>query len=488
MADSWAFVIGVETYQDPAVPPALLAESDAGGFARVLGQLGFEPSRQVVLLGSQATKTAVESKLRKLLKAPPTGEAFYLFYSGHAFAQADEAYLTCFDSQTDDLAQTSVTLRTVLDVVKACGCRRVALFLDARSGLPAGEVSPGLPAGPLEEACAGGRVCFASCRPGEQSHASAALKHGVWAYHLLEALGGKAPLALEEGRTVTAQSLETYLEKEVPRTLRTTFREARGQTPVTYGEPGPGFVVADLAALREQGQANSDPRLQSLKRGALRSESTARVKGLRGYRKFHKLPDRVSASSQKWVADLAEEDIKFDVDTYYAAVREYLGYRRRDVEAGYERGSGYVRTPDFDYAVSVAQAPDDPASVVWRREVSGIRRPEAVLGRPFQRAFGELFDTLVFEFENPFDLATWVDRVEEDGPRGVKVRCASDCSSCDVSVPGFAGLIRLWPNRVEVQGGGKGPGSKGLVEAFLQFQDLFTDRHDPRALPLAQKS
>ena len=57
------------------------------------------------------------------------------------------------------------------------------------------------------------------------------------------------------------------------RTLRTTFREARGQTPVTYGEPAPGFVVADLAGLREQGQANSDPRLQSLKRGALRAES-----------------------------------------------------------------------------------------------------------------------------------------------------------------------------------------------------------------------
>jgi hypothetical protein len=314
-----------------------------------------------------------------------------------------------------------------------------------------------------------------------------ALKHGVWAYHLLEALGGKAPLALEDGRYVTADSLEAYLGREVPRTLRTTFREARGQTPVAYGEPGPGFVVADLAPLRERGRANADPRLQSLKRGALRSESTARVKGLRGYRKFHKLPDRVSASSQKWVADLAAEDIKFDVDTYYAAVREYLGYRRRDVEAGYERGSGYVRTPDFDYAVSVAQAPDDPASVVWRREVSGIRRPEAVLGRPFQRAFGELFDTLVFEFERPFDLATWVDRLEEDRPEGVKVRCASDCSSCDVSVAGFVGVIRLWPNRVEIQGGGKGPGSKGLVEAFLQFQDLFTDRHDPRALPLAQK-
>src|SRR5205085_7125539 len=95
MADSWAFVIGVESYQDPTVPPALLAESDAGEFARVLERLGFEPARQIVLLGSQATKTAVESKLRKLLKGPPVGEAFYLFYSGHGFVEGADAYLTC---------------------------------------------------------------------------------------------------------------------------------------------------------------------------------------------------------------------------------------------------------------------------------------------------------------------------------------------------------------------------------------------------------
>jgi hypothetical protein len=71
-------------------------------------------------------------------------------------------------------------------------------------------------------------------------------------------------------------------------------------------------------------------------------------------------------------------------------------------------------------------------------------------------------------------------------PPGVKLRCSSDCSSCDVLVGGFAGVIRLFRDRVEVQGQ-KTPGSQGLVEAFLHFQDIFAGRTDLVELPLLEK-
>src|SRR5262249_22685073 len=309
----------------------------------------------------------------------------------------------------------------------------------------------------------------ASCAPGEASHASGALKHGVWAHHLLEALTGKAALALEEGRLLTAASLQEHLRRELPRTLRATFRDGRLQTPRLYG--GADFLVADVGPALAQGQAVADPRLQQLKRAALVAQETAKVKGLSGYRKFHQLPERVNAWAQKFVAELAAEDVKSDVDARYAAVREYLGYKRRDVEASTDRGSGFVRTPDFEYSVRVGRDAEDPTEVVWHREVSGIRKPEVVLGKPFRNAFGDLFDTLVFEFTQPFDLQAWVDRVEEEAPEGVKLRCAADCTSCDLTVAGFAGTIRLTPARVEVRGG-RAPTSRGLVEAFLEFQDL----------------
>jgi hypothetical protein len=482
MAERLALVIAVDTYQDPAIPPAAFAEADAAAFARALEPLGFARARQVVLLGSQATRTAIESRLRKLARAGQDFEALCAFYAGHAFEAEAAGHLTCFDSQPDDLPETSIALATLLDALGACKCERLALFLDARRGLPA-DLDPHLPAQPLAAFVGGanGRVCFTSCGPEESSHAAPSLKAGVWAHHLVEALAGKAPRALDEGGLLTAQALQQHLEEEVPRTLRRTFKEPRVQTPRRYGAGC--LVIADLN-LAQGEQATADPRLQPLKRGALRSENTTRVKSLTGYRKFHRLPDHVAPAGHKFVAELAAEELKADVDAYYAAVREHLGYKRRDVEASVDRGSGFVRTPDFEYSVSVAMAADDPATAVWRREVAGIRTPEVVLGAGFGRVFGELFDTLVFEFVEPLDLEAWIDRVEDDMPEGVKLRCASDCSSCEVSVAGFAGVIRLRRDRVEVQGG-RAPTSKGLVEAFLHFQDLFAGQHDVQALPLA---
>jgi hypothetical protein len=492
MADRLALVIAVETYQDAAVPPAALAEADGAAFAQLLEPLGFAREHQVVLLGSQATRTAVASRLRKLLKGTGECEALFVFYAGHGFTADGEGYLTGYDSQLDDLPDTSIALADLIDVLSASRCGRVALFLDARAGLPADALPPDgdphLPAEPLAGSfgSGAGRACFTSCRPGEESQAAPALKGGVWAHHLREALAGLAPRALEDCRLLTADSLQGYLEQEVPRTLRSQFKDLRRQTPCLYAPAGQRFVVADLSPVLARGvQPTADPRLQPLKRGSLRAESTARVKALSGYRKFHRLPDRVNASSQKFVAELAAEDVRADVDAYYAAVREHLGYKRRDVESSSDRGSGFVRTPDFEYSVSVEMAADDPQVVVWRREVTNIRTPEVVLSPEFGRVFGGLFDTLVFEFVRPFDLEAWVDRVEDEMPAGVKVRCASDCSSCDVSVAGNASVIRLRGDRVEIQGG-KTPTSKGLVEAFLRFQDLFAGQRDLQALPLAK--
>jgi hypothetical protein len=489
MPNRLALVIAVDSYQEATLPPAAHAETDAVALSHALEALGFARDSQVLLLGSLATKTAIESRLRKLVKNPPHADAFLVFFAGHGLADGKEGVLTCFDTQTDDLPDTGVALSALLDALRAVDCERVILFLDDRGDVPAELLPPGLsphlPTGELrafvEEKP--GRACFLSCQPAEVSWASGLLKGSIWTHHLVEALTGKAPLALENGRLLTALSLRDHLTREVPRTLRATFRDNRPQTPTLFNTDD-FMLVADVGTVLAHKETGADPRLQQLKRGSLRTESTGRVKDLAGYRKFHRLPDRVNAASNKFVADLAAEDVKDDVDSYYALVREHLGYKRRDVESSADRGSGFVRTPDFEYSVSVSLAPDDPTTVIWRREVAGITNPEVVMSKAFGLVFGSLFDTLVFEFVKPFDLEAWVDHVEEAMPEGVKLRCASDCSSCDVTVAGFpGGVIRLYRDRVEIQGG-KTPSSQGLVEAFLGFQDMFAGRSRLEALPL----
>jgi hypothetical protein len=476
MAERLALVIGVETHQDATLPSAAHAETDAGAFSGALERLGISRESQTVLLGGQATKTAIESRLRKLVKNPTAAEVLFVFFSGESFHLDDGEYLASQDSTADDLTETSSSLHALLEALNGSGCRQLVLFLDARAGIASKA---------LEEQLKkhSGVACFVSCLKGESSHTSGAFKAGIWTHHVIEALGGKAPLALQGGRLLTANSLQEHLAREVPRTLRATFREAPMQTPTLYNSPGERFVIADVETLLDETAPTADPRLAPLKRGSLRNETTMKVKALAGYRKFHRLPDWVNPGSRKFVADLAADDVKSDVDNTYSAVREQIGYKRRDVEGSADRGSGFVRTPDFEYSVSVDLVDDDPSTVLWRREVAGIRNPEVVLGKPFQHVFGEVFDTLVFEFTRSFDLETWVDHIEDTMPAGVKLRTASDCSRCDVSVAGFTGIIRLFRDRVEIQGR-KTPSSKGLVEAFLHFQDLFAGRTDLQELPL----
>src|SRR6478735_1280238 len=112
MADRLALIIATDGYQDPSLPTAAYAEADAAALSRALEPLGFTKETQILLTGSGATRTAVASRLRKLAKAPPQLESLFVFFAGHAFREGGADYLACFDSQPDDLAETSVPLKS----------------------------------------------------------------------------------------------------------------------------------------------------------------------------------------------------------------------------------------------------------------------------------------------------------------------------------------------------------------------------------------
>lgn len=471
MSEHQALVVGIEQHQDPAVPAAPCADADATRVARALEAIGFTTT---LLTGPQATRTAIDSRLRKLAASP--AKLLLVYWSGRALAEGSDTLLACHDTLADDRAETALPLRQLLQRLEAAHPDRLVLALDCRGTTWPREA---LHAFLKKHSSAVGLI---SSSPGQDSHVSGSLKSSLWSHLLTELLAGRPAAALEADRYLTVPALQAHLEAELPRLLRTTFREAPPQDPVCLGSRD-RLVLADLAGLVPADQPTADPRLQPLRRGLLRNETTSKIKSLAGYRKFHRLPDRVNASSRKFVSDLAADDIRQDVDSTYAAVRESLGYKRRDVEGSADRGTGFVRTPDFEYSISVDLAEDDPTTVVWRREVAGIQKPEVVLGPEFQQVFGQTFDTLVFEFARPFDLEAWVDRVEDDLPEGVKLRTSSDCSSCDVQVRGKGCLVRLFRDRIEILGQ-KGPGSKGLVEGFLSFQEVFGQREGVEMLPL----
>src|SRR5581483_10294866 len=147
-------------------------------------------------------------------------------------------------------------------------------------------------------------------------------------------------------------------------------------------------------------------------------------------------------------------------------------------------GAGALRTPEFDYLVTVALAEDDPAAVIWRREVTHLRAPDLLRRPTFQAAFGSAFQALSFEYAAPLDVEGLIDRLEDEKPAGVRFRCAADGSWCELDLAGFPGSVRVERNRLDILGR-RIAGANTLWAALEAFQQRFNRVPAARALPAA---
>jgi hypothetical protein len=208
--------------------------------------------------------------------------------------------------------------------------------------------------------------------------------------------------------------------------------------------------------------------LRSVKRVTLRAITTGLVRNLRGFAKGHEVPSRANTAAKKFIARLASDEIKADLDAMFQAVREAFGFKRKQLEASSEGGSGYLRTPRFEYRIHVEQDPSDPASIFWHREIAALKDLNLVSMPEFRTAFGAVFDILVLEFRKSIDVASLIDRVEEGMKREINVVCPSDAAWCEIVVGGFRGAIRVEPNAVRIEGR-RAPPLPSLFDQFLQF-------------------
>ena len=299
---------------------------------------------------------------------------------------------------------------------------------------------------------------------------------------LVEALSGRAAKATDKADA--AHSATTPVRRGNCRaTLRKHFEPGTVQNPQLRGEQNAGTVVADLSLI---GLADSgfllDP--DRLRRVLFRSATTGHVKDLTHWRKTFDLPTNAGPSSRKFVARIADPDVRADLDAVYEAAREHLGYKRKDVEVTTgPDGFGSVRTPDFEYTVTAGLDKDDPTRVTWVREVGQFADAGFVRGPGFEALYGKLFDQLAFEFARPVDVEALVDRLEDRPPKGAKVTVASDGTSCDVTLAGFAGRVTVTRHSLTVRG--RGGRSAGMLDQFLAFLQAVGPLGEKPMLPAA---
>ena len=485
MADRAALLIAVETFFE-AGPPVPYAAADCAELHRALPAAGYNSAKCTLVAGTRTTKAVIESYLRRLPKLIDKADSLLVLVVTRAFTQKGHGYLACSDTITPDLSETSLALADLLAALHKTKCKEIAVLLDVEPLALPGELTPsGLNDGELTKLFDASPSCtgLLAATPGERSFESAQLRHGIWRHHLIEMCTGKARSGVGKDGTLTAAALHAFLADAVPRTLRRTYETAQEQTPLLFGESNAGVVVADLGKLLGPGGDLLDP--GRMKRVVFRAESTGRVKDLSGYRKSHSIPDRANEWARKYVNRLAAADIKADLDNTFDMVREQFGYKRKDLDVSAERdGLGFIRTPDFEYTVSLAVNPDEPSEVIWRREVGRLSGPEFVRSPGFQAVFGTMFDRLVFEFAVPVDVAELVDRIEESPPEGVRIGLGSDANAAEIALAGFAGKVTVTPDAVIIQG--RAGTAASLLEQFLAFLNKFGGLGEARALPPAE--
>lgn len=478
MPDRAALLIAVETFFE-AGPPVPYAAADAAELLRALPDAGFNPAKCVLLAGTRTTKAAIDSHLKRLPKLVGKADSVLVMVVSRGFSVKGAGHLLCADTIAPDLPGTALAVADLLAAVHKTKCPNVTVLLDA-DPVTLDDTTAGLDEEELATRFAesASAVGLLASEPGERSYESAQLRHGIWRHHLIEAFTGKARSGVAKDGTLSAKALHDFLADAVPRTLRRTYETRLDQTPLLFGDAS--RAVADLGKHFGTGGELLDP--NRLKRVVFRADRAGRVKDLGGFRKSHTVPDRANDWARKYVARAAAPDIKADLDNVFDAVREQFSYKRKDVDVSAERdGFGFIRTPDFEYTVSVSVNPDEPSDVVWRREIGRLSDPAFVRSEGYVNIFAPLFDKLVFEFSDPVNVAEFVDRVEESPPEGVKVGVSSDANAAEIKLAGFAGKVTVTPHAVEIEG--RSGESAGLMDQFLAFLRKFGGIGEPKALP-----
>lgn len=448
----YAILIAVEEYLDADIKAVVHAEHDAKEFSRVLTLHGFDSDDQIVLINSQATKGVIESKVRKVIRRLRKGDVLYFYYAGHGFSKGARNFITCHDTIDSDWDGTSVPLAPIFGELQASECDRIVLFLDCcESGIKATAGMRGiydnLKEHELEEFLDNARhcMCFAACRSDESSWSSSILHHGIWTYHVIEAFSGDAPLALERG-ILTANSLQNYLKREVPRTLVNTYNSAKEQTPWMYGASNGDFVLADLRDLLAERHENANKGVSLVTEMSFTVEDAVGLRSLTGWKKSYRIPDRHSDTTVAFAAKCAAEDVKADLDGVYEKLKDAFNFTRRELQTSDpEDGTGTIITPYFNYSVGVSLNSEELDEVVWTRSVHSIKVPAQIASEAFAEVFDEVFDTLEFSLPARIKLEDFIDAVEAANIPDLKIKHDRDASFCKLHLNGAEGAVTLTP-------------------------------------------
>jgi uncharacterized caspase-like protein len=214
LAKLWLLLVGVNQYQDEALPSLGYPALDCQGLAEALlaATAGF-PQREILIhhdfAPHQPNLDTVRSSLRQIVKASKSIDTILFYFSGHGMLESNtqQVVLCLKDTQKNNLINTGLKLQELLQLLENCQAQQQLVCLDAchSGGMTllgakgTTQTEPLLnPTTQLVEvlrqraAKRKGFYALLSCDQGQQSWEFPQLGHGVFTYYLIRGLRGEA--------------------------------------------------------------------------------------------------------------------------------------------------------------------------------------------------------------------------------------------------------------------------------------------------------
>jgi formylglycine-generating enzyme required for sulfatase activity len=242
----YALLVGVKSYDHNKLSDLKYTENDAEEMANVLTEAKYD--EVVVLTTSRGqkdekkkpTKANVERELARLLKRVTKHDVVLIGLSGHGVQyevkqgnkKRDESFFCPSDAKiikSDDfekLEATMISFRKLFEQLDDSGAGSRLLLIDACRNEAGGSRNADTNAMPNPTK---GTAALFACKGGERAFESNDLKHGVFFYHVIQALTGKAKD--EKKGNVTWDGLTRYVRANVGDYVEENVGGGAKQTP-----------------------------------------------------------------------------------------------------------------------------------------------------------------------------------------------------------------------------------------------------------------
>lgn len=417
----FGIVIAIAEYSSAVFPQLSNIESainDANAIKKTfIEQLYIEDNNLFFLTNEKANKATMEKEIGDIFKKITEDDECYFYYAGHGFNTKAQNRITCWDTDNSNLEETSLSLAELLLIpLKNSGCKKSFIFIDssaeemksknkmktAATNLSEKEYSEFVRNSP-------GHSFFLSCFPGEKSFHSTQVKHGIWAFHLINALNGKDDAAIDRNNAITNISLNKFLSTKIPQYITKTMFINDRQNPFGVID---GSVVSTLIKFESDDEdQNKNVEIQ-FHQYVLSREQHIPYKNFRDFNKSkHKIPKDHSSFASKLATELAQNEfLKTEIESLFDNARKNLRLKNSNTVKDPEGGS--LHTEFFRYNISAEQSENDFTEITIRRELE-LRVALANFPMPIDQIFTGGFDTITFPIKGSLDVDSLEDALYE---------------------------------------------------------------------------